>query len=326
MSSIGAVWTGNGLTDGTAISSSNVNEPGNHFGDGVTWSAGSGGGITAFKTENDGFRIIAESGGSGRVRANVVSPTGGIRMQAVVTADSTPSAHEAILSVYSTAETTIGTIQLRTDRRLSVYINASIPAAHSPVLAVGDKVLIDAVFALHDLPSTSNGRIFYRAKNLTNPSWNTTGEFFWDSGYALNLGVNNPAALLAGKVSGGSNNIPAPGLLFERVGADTTVVDISHTSEATAKAYLADAPGDPLPTPVLSVTGTVQPSSQGSNNGTITASWPPVAGAHHYEAGIASGNVSSGFTTVSTNATSPYTWTNLGPGVYTIAVRAVPGS
>ena len=321
MSSIGAVWTGNGLADGTLITSGNVNEPGNHIGGGVTWTAGATG--VTLTTEGDGYRVVAPSGGDGRVRGDIDASTHSLRVQAILTVDATPTGgHQGFFNVRSASDGNMGWLQLRSDMRLSVYISTSITAAHSPALALGDRVLIDAVFALHDLPSTSNGRVLYRARNLTNPNWNSTGEFFWDSGYALNLGVNNPVRLLSGKTSTG--NVPAPGLLLERVGMDAIVVNSTHTNEAAAKSYLASTPGDPLPTPALTIVSTARPSSQGANNGSITASWPPVAGAHHYEAGIASGNVATGFTTIAVSATSPYTWTNLSAGTYTVAVRAVP--
>lgn len=79
----------------------------------------------------------------------------------------------------------------------------------------------------------------------------------------------------------------------------------------------------PLDTPVLTVTGSTNPTTIGGTNGTLTVSWPAVAGADHYEADIVSGTVTSGFVAEDTNATSPKTFTGLAAGPYTVAVRAI---
>lgn len=96
-------------------------------------------------------------------------------------------------------------------------------------------------------------------------------------------------------------------------------------------AELATHPADwePTPiqldTPVLTVLAENDPSAWNATDGSIQISWPSVSQAHHYEAQIANGhNAETGFTTVSTNAVSPYTFQNLGGGNYTVGVIAHP--
>lgn len=77
-----------------------------------------------------------------------------------------------------------------------------------------------------------------------------------------------------------------------------------------------------LDTPVVTITDSNDPSTIGGTDGSITISWPAVSGAHHYEAAIADGTVTSGFTASDTAATSPKTFSGLDAGPYTVAVRA----
>lgn len=77
-----------------------------------------------------------------------------------------------------------------------------------------------------------------------------------------------------------------------------------------------------LGTPVATVTGTTHPSSIGGTNGTATLSWGAVAGAASYDACLRTGTVTTGFTATATGITSPYVFTGLAAGPYTVAVRA----
>ena len=101
---------------------------------------------------------------------------------------------------------------------------------------------------------------------------------------------------------------------------------VGNTERITiAVSVAAAAPATPLATPVLTLVSEVNPTAAGGTNGSATVSWPAVPNAHHYEAGIASGaGQTSGFTTVSANAVSPFTFSNLGAGARTLAIRAMP--
>lgn len=80
-----------------------------------------------------------------------------------------------------------------------------------------------------------------------------------------------------------------------------------------------------LDTPVVTVTNETDPTTVGGSDGSVTVTWPAVSGAATYTAGKASGlNQTTGFTPTSTSATSPYTFTGLVAGDYTVAIKAVP--
>lgn len=72
---------------------------------------------------------------------------------------------------------------------------------------------------------------------------------------------------------------------------------------------------DPLGTPVVTVTN--QTAS------TVTVTWPAVPTATRYEAGTAPGYNQTALSVVQSNATSPYTFTGLSEGDYTVGIRAV---
>lgn len=111
------------------------------------------------------------------------------------------------------------------------------------------------VCALSATPTTSNGRVFYRVQNLTDPEWADGGEFFWDSLYTRNLGVANFTQARFGKI--GTFDISS--LLTESPGWESITVNPAHVSPTEAKAYFADAPGVPdpaSPSPVVLYDGT----------------------------------------------------------------------
>lgn len=80
----------------------------------------------------------------------------------------------------------------------------------------------------------------------------------------------------------------------------------------------------PLATPTVTLNG-VAPTSHGGADGTITATWPTVAGADHYESCILAGTVTTGFAADDADATSPKVYTGLTAGAWTVAVRAIAG-
>lgn len=79
----------------------------------------------------------------------------------------------------------------------------------------------------------------------------------------------------------------------------------------------------PLATPVLTITGQTDPSTPGGSDGTVTVTWPAVAGAVSYQAGTAEGDVTTGFSVVATGVTSPHTFTGLSGGAVTLAIQAM---
>lgn len=324
MTAIKATWNGNGLPDGTELTSANVNTPGNSFGGGVTWTlvgTGSSDGLWEARTAGDGFRFTTDATGMVMLRSIFPDSPTAVRAQMIVTipADGVIDGGTAgLIQAYNEAAQNQGWVRLTSDRYFEFYRSSADIASRSPALPAGSRALVDVVYHV----GASASRAFYRVTNLSDPSWNSTGYFFYDTGYTL------PAGTVYGMLQFGKSTSGTPvtgdGIRLERIGAEAIHVSESATSEAAASAYFADEPGDPLPTPEVTITATEDPSSPGATDGTVTATWAPISGASRYEAGIAFGDVDDGFTVVAPNATSPYTWTELGAGVYTVAVRAIP--
>lgn len=316
MSSIANQWTGNGLTDGTVVASGNVNTSGN--GSTVTFNTS---GTATIVTEANGFRV-KDAASTGIRRLDAAVSGNALRMQMKLTVGEYPTS--AAATIISVRDSSTSKALLYIDTAGSAYMTAGsvISASATPSIAVGSTVIVDLVVALHSSPTTSNGRLFIRVKNLTNTSWATSGEFFYDSGYTLNLGTAAFASIRYGKMS--TEILGSTGFLYEYPGWEVITVNTADTSTAASKAYFADAPVDltPLSTPVVTVSSFTNPSSAGASTGTITVTWPPVASAHHYEAAIADGDVTSGYSVVSTTATSPYTFTNVSAGQKTVTIRA----
>ena len=315
MSAIAKRWTGDGLPDGVVLSTSNVNTAGN--GDTVAFAPS---GTATVITEGSGFRVSDAASSSIRRIDMTLSGTG-VRTQDRVKVDVLPTGADGWIRVVRDSSTNRAALLLNKDGTLQLSAGGFITASVTPAIALGDVLLIDLVVALHSSPTTANGRVFYRVKNLTNPAWASGGEFFYDSGYTRDLGVANFASTRVGKMT--AEALGPAGILYELPGWEDITVNIADTSVSAAKQYFADAPisTTPLATPVLTVVEVVKPHA-GATDGSIKVSWPEVSGAHHYEAGIANGDVTTGFTTVSTAATSPFTFSGLGAGQKTVAIKA----
>lgn len=324
MTAIKATWNGNGLPDDTELEASNVNTPGNSFGGGVNWAlvgTGSADGFWEAFTAGDGFRYNTDATGMVMLRSIFPEPPPAVRAQVIVTIpapDVIDNTYAGIIQAYNTTAANQGWVRLLAGQYFDVYRSSTDIASRSPAMATGTRALVDVVYHA----GTSASRIFYRVTNLSDPNWNGTGYFFYDTGYTLPAG-NAYGMLQFGKSTTGAA-VVGDGILLERIGAEAITVSESAVSEAAASAYFADKPGDPLPIPVLTITASTDPTSPGASDGTITASWAPISGASRHEAGIAAGDVDDGFEVVETNATSPYTWTGLRAGVHTVAVRAIP--
>ena len=250
MSTIANRWTGAGLAPGTAITTGNVNAPGN--GSTVTRAIS---GSPEFVTAGQGFRVTPTAGADiARLDSSPLDAQA-VRVQVQVTAGSLTSALASVLSVRSASASPVA-LGFWTTGGVRVMEGASIiTAGSSPDTTPGDKLLIDMVCALSATPTTSNGRVFYRVQNLTDPEWADGGEFFWDSLYTRNLGVANFTQARFGKI--GTFDISS--LLTESPGWESITVNPAHVSPTEAKAYFADAPGVPgpaSPSPVVLYDGT----------------------------------------------------------------------
>lgn len=244
MATIANQWTGNGLADGVALTNGNVNTTGN--GPTVVRSVS---GTPTMVTSGNGFLVTTTASSDlARIDVTLASASKSVVTQMTFTVPMTPDINASILNVRNSSGN-VAFLNVNLARQIELVDVTGIQiASRSPAVAIGDKLLADMVVSLNPTPTTSNGRIFFRVKNLTNPAWGTSGEFFYDSGYTFNLGTADITGVRFGKVV--PFTIPAPGMLFEHLGWQGATVATTDTSVAAAKAYFADAPV--APTPVVS--------------------------------------------------------------------------
>lgn len=111
----------------------------------------------------------------------------------------------------------------------------------------------------------------------------------------------------------------------DSAGASALNLSLDSIGMSTVDWIGSAAPSTPLTTPVVTVTNETDPSTIAGSDGSITVTWPAVFGAATYETAMADGlGQTTGFIVDSSAATSPYTFTGLTAGDYTVAVRANP--
>jgi hypothetical protein len=225
-----------------------------------------------------------------------------------------------------TKTATSGENQLTTTRSVADIaiqtIVYELPATSSVITSTAD---VDfsrsgvAVPGLTGLPSDTKLLMHFASYAPTTPSVQVDANF--DDATVVDEWVKTSDSsftimLLSGYIEDSTSTSWAPRVLI----SDTT--DMGYSSQRITIAFSVPPQ---LPTPVLTISSQQNPSSIGGSDGAITVTWSAVAGAGSYTAGIADGYDQTGsFTTVSTNATSPYTFTGLSAGQYTIAIRAEP--
>lgn len=329
MTKIANQWTGDGIAEDTGLTSSNVATAGNFTGSGVTWTLARGTNPTpnTLIYKNHGFRFAGATGAIANV-AGAFSAATGLRTQMKVTIGDITTATAEILQIRNTEGSggRSGGISIDVNRQITMTdAKYAVIGGKAPALAIGDIVVIDMVLAIDASPTTTNGRLFYRIKNLTNTAWNTSGEFFYDALYTVNAGLTPFTNIHGGEVGGGA--LGATNLWdFEFLGAEPVTVSSSDTSASAAKAYFADSPvvSTPLSTPVVTLGAKTTPTSVGGSDGTQVATWPAVTGAASYDAFV-SGSATPAqeeFVRVGTNVTSPYTFTGLNPGQHAYGIKA----
>lgn len=230
-------WTGNGVADGTAVTSGNVNTVGN----GDTVSFASSGTFTAVYGE--GIEITGAAAAIARLDLAFTTGKGAVS-QFFYRPQQAPVGAAEILFLFRSASATAGSVVHRPSGELTLQnsANAQNAAYSSPTLIVGHLYQIDVVAALSESPTTSNGRMFYQVRDLTDPTWNSTGEFFVDTGYTLNLGTVDLSNARVGRVSNPSGAITTgTPLAFSQIGWDAATVSTS-TDPTVAKSHFMAVP------------------------------------------------------------------------------------
>ncbi len=216
------------------------------------------------------------------------------------------------------------------------FTYSSHPAGDTDILTMRNSSAPLASFTIH-----STGHVSFRNNITYVPASRSATPMVTGKKYAAELAVTPHATTgeiainvtdiatgvvhhtyVASNVSTGTGNATQYRFVNLTSASGWSTFDLDNLQAGDLASGWIGALTQPLETPVVTVTGTTDPSTFGATNGTITITWPAVANAGRYEAGIANGNVGDGFSTVSTNVTSPYTFTGLGAGIYTVAIKA----
>ncbi len=156
-------WTGNGLAEGVAVTSVNVNTAGN--GDLIGGSQGLDTG--PMLTEDNGFNIGAPTGVISRIVAHLTAGTTAASTQVVYRA-AQAAATSALIVLASSGGTTVGGLVHRSsDGKLGLYGgNLSVLSATSSTLP-----LVDGHDYVIDFVIQKNGDAAYRVRGITDPSY-----------------------------------------------------------------------------------------------------------------------------------------------------------
>lgn len=249
------MWTGNGLADGTTISSSNVNTAGN----GAAMSVGQsavGGVVTA----GDGVDIAVAANVTKRLDSDLGAGFPAVVSQMVYTPREHPTTNDnhVILSERDTGQSRTATLRHQRDGRLAVGNSVSAQLAWSPAVVLGHRYLINRLAVLAVTPSTTTGRIATEVWDLDDPTWNAgAGEWYHDSEQAANLGTNLMRYVQFCKVTG--DNAISTASRFEMLGRKGLNVDLSGLdSRRDLRQFFGAAPyALPTAPPPTVVPGTI---------------------------------------------------------------------
>ncbi len=260
-------YTGLGIPAGTPITSGNVNSPGS--GDTVSLPVVTGTPTLTTTRPNDvrgtsGF-VIGSDTTTEVVRFDLdhAANADGQAIQFKMTPGGNPTNADwpIVMSrsasnfngyVYHQATTSpAGALAARSaaGTNVSSSVSGSSTVGYTPALGT-DTYRVDFCLMRNTLttPSTSNGRIMMRVRNLTNPtSWNGGSEFYLDTGYTTNVLTDQGSYLRFGKALAGS-------LFPDAIITDLRWKDIATpVTSLTKTAAIGNFLGDPSVT--VSVTG-----------------------------------------------------------------------
>jgi hypothetical protein len=210
-------WTGLGLADGTVLSNGNLNTTGNGSGS-LTFVSLAGGATRVTRQESNGNGVeIAGTTVGDLARLDTVAISGGAECMAVdfiYQAPATPATDHNTLIAGRNANATpgfSGYVEHTTGNRFEFKnashvlatsaVSGSATSGQTPTLVAGDYYRVSAAFIRNTstTPSTSNGRILGRVRAITTPTWNSSAEFWFDTGYTANVTVDKTSLFRTGK-------------------------------------------------------------------------------------------------------------------------------
>lgn len=289
-------WDGMGLPDGTTVDATNINAAGNGTGT-MVHNAGAAPAtkVTSRNTIGNGLAIDGSGGGVARQDTNAIS--GGVAcmaIQAIYVPTGAPTTADDDLFIGRNANAspgftsylkrkTNGTIEARNATNAAFTGSASVALNNAHAYQLDFATILNT----STTPTTSNGRIIARVRDLTDASsWNGGVEFFVDSGYAVNVNTDLPNQYRVGKLNTSSLH-PA----FKLVAIKWRDLATPDTSTVKANAI----------TNFVQVTG---PTITTTNTGTFYNIWAIGSGSPTYAIAQTGGN--------------PYTPVLIKPGVWQV--------
>lgn len=206
-------WSGLGVAAGTTITTGNVNTTGNSdagaHGHTVTYAVSGTPTNASFARPaapaGPGLSLTAAAAVIARLDLNQVAARGGAAQIIYTPSAAGPTTSSSqILAGWSAAATAAAVVHNVTTNTLTLFnqVNATISGSATPALIANHSYLIDFMVDLNSgTPSTTNGRVVFGVKDLTDATWNTTGEFYLDTGYTVNVGTAQIAQWRTGKIT-----------------------------------------------------------------------------------------------------------------------------
>lgn len=297
-------WTGTGLASGTVLDNTNINAAGNGTGS-LIFQALSGGATrtTIQEANGSGVEITGPAGSLARLDTSAIA--GGAVCMAVsfrYRAPATPTTdHEYLIvgrNANATPASTSHVVHTMTTNLIEFRnaANTVVAGGQSPALTSGQYYDVDMAVLVNTTatPTTSNGRIIGRVVALNNANWVSTGvnEFFVDTGYTVNVTVDNTNLFRTGKAAtaGAVGTFRFLNLRWRDLATPST-----STTKSNAITNFAVAVSNP---PTISTTGT---------------------GAYYLLYGVGTAGAGGALSySIVQNAGNPQTPVNLAPGIYRV--------
>jgi hypothetical protein len=228
-------WTGNGVANGTTVTNTNANSAGN--GSTVTVLVAHS---TLMTYAGDGVEIGGVTAGNARY---ISSGTFSGTRQLVLQSFYTPKQHPT--GTFETPLRTQGgriTHELNGTACIRVTNNQNVKVG--PTWALNNRYQLDMlVLQSQDVRTMSNGRTVVRIRNLDNSTWNTSGEWFWDTGYTVHNSTADLTVALFGKNEANAVIDAGTPLRLEQIGWDTIATDLtSVTSQPAIEEFFGTSP------------------------------------------------------------------------------------
>lgn len=210
---------------------------------------------------------------------------------------------------YTAAGDATAELRLTPGNLLRMYLGSTTGFVWSPDFAMPVGQQIRAELLVEQGTTTTNGRA--RGAVFLNNSPTPLVDSGWIEGLNLRPGTHPFARARYGKNNANS------------LVAGVSMDDLALNDGVDYTGQFIGATTPELATPVPTVIAKVNPTTPTSTDGSLTFSWPAVAGAARYETDLRDGTVTGGFVADDTNAVSPKTYSGLDAGPYTLAVRAI---